>query len=331
MRTGKEPLPKELYFLMCDAYLQESDATSIFARCVQVLCVNLISRAGNGVDICLEHMSWEGDALVIKFCQTKTNQSGDEKKRHPMHVYANPVYPSVCPILSLGMYFLMFPSVLKEGSIKLFPGSSQDDHYRRLASKVMKGAIMQKGLVEHGFDKKDFGSHSNRKYGATEGSSSPFELVGAVRKRGGWSGQVMDIYVGFNAFKDQVLGRVLAGLPYHSADFALPPPAFLHTGTDVVRECMTEIWGSVDDRMNRIAQMGLASLVYHSKYILDKIAPDQPILNSAFFTTCLDRLKPLVVCRHVEVNDPSYPIARVTGVPLEIMILCSKDVLLMSC
>ena len=84
--------------------------------------MNLICTASNTVTICLEHFKWNADALVVAFAQSKNDQLSDEKFER--HIYANPINPSVCPILGMAIYFVLFPRCLHTES-QLFPGSSQ--------------------------------------------------------------------------------------------------------------------------------------------------------------------------------------------------------------
>jgi hypothetical protein len=65
-------------------------------------------RAGNVVNICFNHMSWNEDALTIKFAHQENDQTGD-KGQYERHIYANPQHPEICPILTLGIYMLTHP------------------------------------------------------------------------------------------------------------------------------------------------------------------------------------------------------------------------------
>ncbi|EKX30901.1 hypothetical protein GUITHDRAFT_47473, partial [Guillardia theta CCMP2712] len=58
--------------------------------------------------------------------------SGD-KPRDPRRVYANPVYPEICPILALGIYLLCY----LPDELSLFPGRSQYKRFMQVLSKIM--------------------------------------------------------------------------------------------------------------------------------------------------------------------------------------------------
>jgi hypothetical protein len=106
LTEGKEAMPFELYRFICkDALQNEPHGKAMFHLCV-TLCWNLCCRAGNLVNIRYEHMCVRDDALAIYFAQTKMDQEGS-KSKDPRHVYANPEMPEICPVLSLGIFFLV--------------------------------------------------------------------------------------------------------------------------------------------------------------------------------------------------------------------------------
>ena len=110
VKVGKDPLHFEIYRQLCMSFFEDESNESVFAHVFLILCWNLMCRAGNAVKIALNHMEWMSDALGIYFAHMKNDQMG-ERPRDPRHTYANPLHPEICPILSLGLYFMIFPSV----------------------------------------------------------------------------------------------------------------------------------------------------------------------------------------------------------------------------
>ncbi|ETN15675.1 hypothetical protein PPTG_06902 [Phytophthora nicotianae INRA-310] len=78
-------------------------------------------EAGNTASIHAGHLSWEGDALAVRFGHMKNDQDGT-RPRDARHVYVNSFNPEICPILSLGIY----AAVCGLDDSKLFPGGNQD-------------------------------------------------------------------------------------------------------------------------------------------------------------------------------------------------------------
>ncbi|KAG6955985.1 hypothetical protein JG688_00011639, partial [Phytophthora aleatoria] len=61
-------------------------------------------RAGNSVSIRYEHLEWDEDSLAILSGHMKNDQEGD-RQRDPRHIFANPMEPDICLILSVAIYF----------------------------------------------------------------------------------------------------------------------------------------------------------------------------------------------------------------------------------
>ena len=125
---------------------------------------NLMCRISNSIDVHFSHIDWKEDALAIIFCHMKNDQQG-ERPRDPRHIYANPLIPEVCPVLSLGVYLLCFPP--SPECTQLFPGHKQDDRY----SKILKRLLTLPDHVEEvrtmGINPDDIGTHSIRKGAST--------------------------------------------------------------------------------------------------------------------------------------------------------------------
>ena len=90
----------------------------------------------------MEHVSWEGDALLISKPKHKGDQEG--VKCFACHLYANPLSPVICPVLALAV--LTFTRVLRHDpdarpqslrNYRIFDGSSNDDRWSQLLSQVI--------------------------------------------------------------------------------------------------------------------------------------------------------------------------------------------------
>lgn len=117
---GKSPLSFQAYEALAMAFLKSGALEDVFAHSFLSLQWNLMCRSASTAAICYSHVTWRNDALGVVFPKMKNDQSG-ERPREPRHIYANPVIPSVCPILSLGIYFACFPII---SSRKIFPGDA---------------------------------------------------------------------------------------------------------------------------------------------------------------------------------------------------------------
>ncbi len=168
-------------------------------------------RAENLLNINWLHMDWKNDALRIYFKKMKNDQDGSRCKE-PRSLYANPVKPEVCCILSLGIYLLCFsPTKIDQ---LVFDGDSQSARYGTLLKIFLtKHASM---LRERGFAPSDFGTHSIRKGASTFVTSGTTDAPSqaSVNLRGGWTmTSVENTYFRFEKAGDQFVGRTVSGLP----------------------------------------------------------------------------------------------------------------------
>ena len=145
-----------------------------------------MARVGNIEAICLNHIEWENDSVVVYFAQGKTDQSGENAK-YSRHVYANPTSPQICPILNLAIFLICFP--LQTDQVKLFHGSSQYERFRKQLEKTLKGQQCEDELSARGLLCEQIRTYSIKtgaaSYAASGTTASPSAL--AIHLRAGWS------------------------------------------------------------------------------------------------------------------------------------------------
>jgi hypothetical protein len=73
----------------------------LFAWPFLILQWNLIARTATISSMMMQHIGWEGDALLISTPKHKGDQEG--VKCFARHVYANPSNPAICPVLALAI------------------------------------------------------------------------------------------------------------------------------------------------------------------------------------------------------------------------------------
>lgn len=162
-----------------------------FAHLMIVLSWNLMCRISNAIAVQFCQLDWIEDALGITYAKQKNDQFHEKGNAHdPRHIYANPYNPEICPILALGLYWLLVPvEVNATNESLLFPGKDQDDWYRKILQTFLSSEEGKKQLAEHGLVVSDIGSHSTRKGSSTfvsSGSTSSPSSV-AIAIRAGWT------------------------------------------------------------------------------------------------------------------------------------------------
>lgn len=289
MTEGKEPLQFSQYCILARALLH-GDADFNWGHTFLVISWNLMCRACNTETIHYSHMAWQGDALGIYFAHMKNDQEGSRPK-DPRHIYANPKLPEICPLLSLGIYFLSFD--FDDGG-KLFSGDSQKTRFSKLLPRVLASEELAAVLASAGKVKADFGTHSIRKGGATYCTSGSTQCPSAtsVYLRAGWTIEgVQSRYLRYESAGDQFVGRTICGLPIDDADFALLPPLFPPGDVDVV-DALKKCFPHMPPQLAGVLEFALASVVYHVDYLRAHLPKTHRIWSSPLFQQA-DILPPL--------------------------------------
>ena len=225
INEGKKPLSQDAYELISKTFFFSEKKEHVFAHVFLVLDWTLMKRAENCVNCKVNHISFRHDSLVFEFAKSKSHQKG-EKHVGPWHVYANPLKPWCCPILSLARYFFSYPEVLR-GDMPLFEGNSQYQRYHKLFSSLVQ--VLGPELQQMGYLPGDLGSHSCRKGVATLIASgctvSP--PIAPLCIRAGWvMGGMKDKYIFNEKAGDQYVGRCASLLDQLTKEFAVSPPYF---------------------------------------------------------------------------------------------------------
>ncbi len=171
---GQEHLPFEMYRTISLRFLYRpshvgpgKDGTDFWGHCYHTLMWNLMCRSNSAETLMLNRINWAGDCLSVDLGSLKNAQSNAVLK-DPLHVYANPKQPEICPVLGLGLHLLMRPppgSGSEEG--RLFPNQKQGLRFGDRLRKVLNGDEGKALMTEHGRTEGRITSHSYRK-----GSSS---------------------------------------------------------------------------------------------------------------------------------------------------------------
>jgi hypothetical protein len=140
--------------------------------------------------------------------------------------------------------------------------------------KIIEGELNARGITIN-----QIGSHTSRKTGASYVSSiSAIHSYTAFCLRFGWAlGGSQGRYVQIQADKhgDCVVGRILAGLAPDSAEFATILPYFIDVSQRVV-DAVSICFPLLPPNMLPVAQMCLASLIYHREFLREKLPSNHP-------------------------------------------------------
>lgn len=135
----------------------QDQSSFIFAHLYLLLQWNLICRSNNVPNISLNHMHWDNDAMQIFLIRMKNDQVGNLSGK-PINVYANPVNPWICPILSLGIFLAVHPTFGDSDRHHLLTGSSQDSRFEQLLKRfIQNDQSLHDELIAQGFEILKFG------------------------------------------------------------------------------------------------------------------------------------------------------------------------------
>jgi hypothetical protein len=317
IKVGKEPLSFGLYRFLGISLMTEASKEFTFAHAFMTICWNLMCRSSNALQIHYQHMQWSDDALCIIFAHMKNDQTG-ERPRDPRHIYPNPDKPEICPILSLALYWAT--NSIETGASELFPGNNQYDRFRKILSRAVHLDTVATELERLGLEAGDLGTHSMRKGAATfcSSGSTACPSSSAIHLRAGWTlGGVQDSYIRYEAAGDMYVGRTLSGLPQDKAQFAAVGPYF--EPCKLVDDAVRHVFPNLPGRLQKVGEHALASLVYHSDFVLQTIKRNHPARLCHVYRSraLLEVLKPLA-----KVSLPGDESGRyATGVPPHISLL----------
>jgi len=101
---GKAPMSVAVYEKLCGWLLALGTMDGLFAHCFLMLTWNLSCQSQNTSLIKFRDISWSTSfhTFQVFFEHSKTDQLGDESK-YPCHLYANPLVPCICPVMSLSI------------------------------------------------------------------------------------------------------------------------------------------------------------------------------------------------------------------------------------
>jgi hypothetical protein len=162
MFEGKRPLSFKGYELLAQQSLQmqNSRVGSLYPHLFIVLSWNLMSRSHSVASLMFNHFQWKGDAMLITVPQHKSDQEGT--RIFPVHVYANPSKPEICPILALAIHVfsVQYHALPNGNSWKLFGGSKVEGKFRNWLQDLLKGNTFND--IQLGALKREIGTHSFR-------------------------------------------------------------------------------------------------------------------------------------------------------------------------
>lgn len=292
---GKYHLPYDGYCLVARAlFVCTSFNQMLFGWPFLILQWNLIARSATVAGIMMEHVGWEGDALLITTPKHKADQEGAHC--FSRHLYANPGNPVLCPVLALAI--VVFTHAIKHDSsqpadstvppsFRIFDGGRSETRFSEALGRAIDG-LSESDLTRLGGEKKQIGTHSVRKGAASYcagmvNGPSPVQIY----LRAGWTlGGVQNRYLFAGAGGDQLTGRVLSGLPFNDSTFAALPPHFDAEGLVLIQwTVILPLYTRLPETFKRALPYLLASICYHEDWLRAALSARHPLFATHLFAS----------------------------------------------
>jgi len=296
---GKHHLTFNGYLLIAKQFFKLDLAQSkqmLFGWAFLLLQWNLMSRSVSVSTIMLEHISWEGDSLLITTPKHKGDQEG--ANCYSKHLYANPSNPFICPILALAI--LIFTQSFKHDhesavnltikkNFRLFDGKNSENRFSELLGRVIASFKDDNSLIHAlGAEKNQLGTHSIRKGAVSycNGMMSGPSMT-QIFLRAGWSpGNVQDRYLFAAAGGDQLTGRTIAGLPFTDVNFAVLPPHFTEDGVRMINWVkILPMYENYPNNLKQALPYLLASIINHEEWLKKNLSVSHPLFSSYLFAS----------------------------------------------
>ena len=292
-QEGKLHLTYSGYRLLVTALFKcEPFSQMLFAWPFMVLQWNLIARCSSVAAMMMQHINWEGDALLITIPKSKADQEGNNC--FPRHLYANPLQPVICPVLALAV--VIFTRIVKHDPTRsaastalpcyrVFDGAHSESRFSDIMGRII-AAVPDAQLPQLGTDRQQLGTHSVRKgaasycVGMVNGPSTV-----QVFLRAGWSLGMQNRYLFAGAGGDQLTGRVLSGLPFNDTAFATLPPHFDGDLAQILWPAILPSYSQLPQTFKRALPHLLASICYHETWLRSMLPAHHPLFASYLFAS----------------------------------------------
>jgi hypothetical protein len=166
--------------------------------------------------------------------------------------------------------FFSFPG-RPRGKLQLLPGSNSKNRFSHLLAKMVQ-SLNENELQRLGCGKEEIDTHSLRKGSSTYalGQVSGPTPVSVFLRMGQSLGQLKDRYIHSAEGADQLCGRMVCGLPFHSRKFGCLPP---HFSNGIRNKMNTNFWKDIltdyeiyPKGMKSALPYLLASVVHHELF-----------------------------------------------------------------
>jgi hypothetical protein len=190
---------------------------------------NLLGRATQVSRILYDWIWWQDDAMVVKVPTQKGDQNGNLS--YWKRVYANPLKPWMCPVLALAIHvFSITPADSYNNRVFTGNGQAFTKRFKIFMSWGFPAETLE-GIPKHRIT-----SHSPKRSGICLVNGNEVVKWDAAELRADHKVGLTSIYQTCAApQQDGIMGRLLAGLEFATADFNVAPHHFKKEDADKIQ------------------------------------------------------------------------------------------------
>ena len=288
---GSQALSKEAYQLLCLRAWQYTPSTASGSatgrnwdncRCLPLywnLAKPLMSRRERLVRTQWEFMRANQDHMQSKTPTTKSDQEG--MLSYWKAFFAMPHFPQCCPFLVLAIEVMIRSAQDDEASFrKIFPKSFADNSHSFIRTFVNSLGPMDKAVMNLGeYTVLPITSHTPKRSACGDLHACEGVNWNSAKQRGDHDIGVEGQYLPEPADgQDQIMGRVLAMMPFGWPDWMMLPPHF-PANIEVPTRDLIPAFEKFPVQCHSLFPFLIASVVYHTEWLEANVPRDNPLFS----------------------------------------------------
>lgn len=277
---GKDVLEFEGFSRICKATMKDK---YIEGHLFYILCWNMTCRADSTQHVNLRSISWTQDCMTVSIPKDKTHQQGANRgPAQTLAIYANPLQPELCVVLSLGIKILC--TTMLQANTSLFRSTEKEKFSDWLATYLVDYSDHLESVSGLKCDATSYGTQSVRKGSLSYLMSFPgaASAIAGLLRAGYSLGGVLPRYVRQMLAGDQSVGRTVCGLSPQSVDFSLLPPRFASVEAVNFGEFVCDLQ-TYPANFSLVIAHCVASVVHHTDWLVANLPADHPLFLSRYW------------------------------------------------
>ena len=249
-----------------------------YMRLFFIFCYVLLGRGERIGRLRFTWMCWSDDSMMLKIPTSKSDQAG--ALSYSKRVYANPMNPSVCPILALAVE--VFCRSCSTFTDRVFPSAGCDYHVASHSASFKYFLFKTFGQSCFGINTHSITNHSSKRSGIMSVTNAEAIHWHSAELRADHKVGITSNYqTSASPQQDGVMGRILSCLPLGDAMFNVAPPHFVDSDiSHIPWAAIVPHYDSYESQFRFMIPFLFASLIHNWDWLQDTMPADHPFLVS---------------------------------------------------